>query len=295
MTINAVFRLIDMRTLLASFLPVLFGSVYALYAFESFHLPLMIAAAIGLGLIQSSTNMFNDHIDFIRGDDASSGREKPLATGELTERQVTWLTVSFTVLAFVIAIAIAAVTSWQILIVAVAGAVIAYLYTAGPKPISYTPFGEAASGLTMGLGITATVVFIHCNQFYWRSLLIAVPTVLYIAYIMFTNNFCDMEKDRNAGRKTFPLMIGYTASRTIWLLCIFLLSISTIVLVVFGFFPVYGLAGLLILANYPSVWYVKNLSEGEPNKGKLMELIGKIGVQYHVLMILAFLAAWFFS
>ncbi len=60
----------------------------------------------------------------------------------------------------------------------------------------------------MGIGITTTVIYIQSGIFNINTILVAVPTVLFISTILLTNNLSDMEEDRESGRKTLPIMIG---------------------------------------------------------------------------------------
>lgn len=293
MTIKAVLKLEDVKTLAAGFFPVLYGSVYSLSTYRKFNSGYMIALTVAIALIQASTNMFNDYMDYRRGTDGNDkAEEKVLVSGELSPKQILALIFVFLSVALVIGVAIARETSWIILLIGLAGAAVAFTYSSGPKPISYTPFGEAAAGITMGFGITSTVVFIQAGYFYWQGILMALPSVIYIAYIMFTNNLCDLEKDKAAGRRTLPGLLGFQTAKRIWLLCCPLLISLTVLFIFIGAFPLWNLITLLLLVNYRSLADIRRLEQAQFHKGRMMGFIGKIGAQYHLLMIFGLILAY---
>jgi 1,4-dihydroxy-2-naphthoate octaprenyltransferase len=290
MRIEAIIKIIDVKTFPAALLPVLLGSIYSLYAYGKMNSLLMLMLAVALLLIQASTNMLNDFFDYRRGiDSTEKADEKALVSGELTPHQVLILVATFVLVALIIGTIIAYQTNWTILFVAAAGAAVAVLYSSGPKPISYTPFGEAAAGITMGIGITSTVVYIQSAHFTWHSILMAFPTAVFIAYIMFTNNLCDLDKDKSAGRSTLPGLLGYEAAKSIWLLCCLVLVLMTVLLIIIGVYPVWDLLTSLILLNYRTLIHVGRYKREQFQKRKMMGIIGKLGVQYLFLTVIGLL------
>ncbi|WP_242941178.1 prenyltransferase [Sporobacter termitidis] len=269
------------------------GSVYSLYFFHRLSLCLMIILAIAMMLIQGSTNMLNDYFDYKRGADSlDKADEKALASGEVTPKQVLTLIAVFASAALVIGIIISNSAGWGVMLVAAVGAAVALLYSSGPKPISHTPFGEAAAGITMGLGITSTVAFIQSGAFSWHYIVMAVPEVIFIAYIMFTNNLCDLEKDQSAGRRTLPGMLGFQAAKSIWLLCCLLLVSITVILIIIGAYPAWDLLAIALLFNYRTMIKFRSYGQGQFDKGRMMGIIGRLGIQYHVLMVLGLVIAY---
>lgn len=209
MGFKTIIKLMDIKTLVAGLVPVILGSVYSKYAFGKLNALYVILLAIAMILIQSATNMINDYFDYKRGADSNkSGDEKALVSGEITSKQVLFIIILYQFIAIMIGLFLASKTSYYILLVAVIGGLISILYAFGPLPISYTPFGEIISGVTMGIGITTTVIYIQSGIFNINTILVAVPTALFISTILLTNNLSDIEDDSEAGRKTLPIMIG---------------------------------------------------------------------------------------
>ncbi len=296
MSIKAIIKLVDIKTLFASLLPVLLGSAYALQAYGTFHVFLMMMTLTAMILLQSATNLFNDYMDYKRGiDGAERTHEKVLVSGEFTTRQVLVIMIIFLVTSIFLGSMIAMNTSWGILIVAAIGLLAAILYSTGPIPISYTPFGEIISGIVMGIGITGTMVFIQTGQFQWNYILISLPTAIYIGYIMFTNNLCDIEKDKEAGRNTLPSLIGFTKSQKIWIGCSLILFLATLGLVLAGLYPDWVLFTFLTLGNYRWILPLRKLNQKEFIKEKMMGIMGRLGIQYHMLVVAGLLLSYLLS
>jgi len=286
MNVKSVVKLIEVRTLVAGFFPVLLGSIYSLYTYHRINLIFLISLILAMGLVQSATNMLNDFMDFYRGtDDSDKKEEKVFVSGEVKPNQILVLLILFPLIALLIGIWIASQTSYYILLVATVGAFIAIFYSFGPCPISHTPFGEVASGITMGIGITATSGYIQSGRF----------GIDFIAYIMFTNNLCDRDADLQANRHTLPGMIGFQAAKWIWIFACMILCFITLVLIWIGIFPVSTLLCMGILWNYKEIYPMKSFEQKDFSKKVMMKIIGKIGIQYHVLLILAFFTAWVFE
>lgn len=294
MNLKLMLKVVDLRTLVAGVFPVLLGSLYSLYAYQKFQLGFLIALVVAIALVQASTNIFNDYMDFRRGTDGSEkSDEKILVSGELKPVHMLLLIALFLSVASIIGLLIAVKTSAFILLVAVAGVLVAFFYSSGPKPISQTPFGEVASGITMGFGITSTVVFIQAGQFQWQCIWMAIPTTIFIAYVMFTNNLCDREKDISAGRHTLPGMFGFETSQKIWLFACALLVLVTLLLIGLKIYPSWNALVLLLLMNYRTIIPMKQLGQREFQKGIMMGVIGKIGIQFHLLMVAGLFIAWY--
>ncbi|EKQ52296.1 MULTISPECIES: UbiA family prenyltransferase [unclassified Clostridium] len=292
MSFKSIIKLMDIKTLVAGLVPVILGSVYSKYAFGKFNTFYFILLVIAMILIQSATNMINDYFDFKRGADTNkSGDEKALVSGETTLKQVLFIILLYQFIAFMIGVFIASQTSYYILLVAIIGGLISILYAFGPLPISYTPFGEIVSGVTMGIGITSTVIYIQSGIVNLNTILVAVPTVLFIGTILLTNNLSDIEEDREAGRKTLPIMIGKKNAEKLWIFNVIMLLVLTFCLVLIQIYPIIVLAPVILVYPYKSIRSFLSYEKGINTKGRSMGLIGQIGLKYHLAVVCGLLIA----
>lgn len=96
------------------------------------------------------------------------------------------------------------------------GGIAVLLYSGGPVPLSYLPVGELVSGVIMGGFIPLGILAAASGGLHFQVLLPSLPLILGIALIMMSNNGCDIEKDRAAGRKTLPALLGRERTRTVY-------------------------------------------------------------------------------
>lgn len=212
------------HTLTASFAPVFLGTMIAIRDTQIDWI-LFAAMLIASLLIQAATNMFNEYYDFARGLD----NENSVGIGGAIVRNgvkpKTVLSLAFLLYGFagILGIYICLQTSWWLLVVGGIAMIIGYLYTGGPYPIAYTPFGELFSGLFMGFLIVIIAFYIQTGTITLDSILLAVPSTLLVAAIMMANNIRDIVGDAASGRKTLAILAGRPAAVNI-LLAFFVLS-----------------------------------------------------------------------
>lgn len=220
------------HTLTASFAPVFLGTMIAIN-YTDIHWGLFLAMLIASLLIQAATNMFNEYYDFARGldNENSVGIGGAIVRNGVKPKTVLYLALLLYVIAAVIGIWICSQTSWWLLLVGGIAMAIGYLYTGGPYPIAYTPFGELFSGVVMGYLIVIIAFFIQTETVTFESSLLAVPSTLLVAAIMMTNNIRDMVGDAASGRKTLVILTGRPAGVNI-LAAFFAISYLWILLLV---------------------------------------------------------------
>ncbi|MFL0197948.1 prenyltransferase [Clostridium sp. WILCCON 0269] len=296
MDFRTIIKLMDIKTLVAGIVPVILGSVYSKYAFGKLNVVYLILLAVAMILIQSATNMINDYFDYKRGADSKEKKnEKALVSGEITLKQVLIIIFIYEFIAVIIGIFIASQTSYYILLVAVIGGLISILYAFGPLPISYTPIGEIVSGVTMGIGITTTVIYIHSGIFNLNTVLVAVPTATFIGTILLSNNLSDIEEDRKIGRKTLPIMIGIKSSERLWVFNVIMLLVLTFILLIMGIYHIIAVATVILLFPYKSIHNFLSYDKSIYTKGRTMGLIGEIGLKYHLAVIIGLLISIMFK
>lgn len=296
MSFRTIIKLMDIKTLVAGIVPVVLGTVYSRYAFGKFNIIYLILLSISMILIQSATNMINDYFDFKSGADSKEkGNEKALVNGEVTPKQVLGIICVYQFIAFLIGIFIASQTSYYILLVAAIGEIISILYACGPLPISYTPIGEIVSGVTMGIGITTTVIYIHSGIFNLNTVLIAVPTAVFIGTILLSNNLSDIEEDRKTGRRTLPILIGIKNSEKLWIFNVIMLLVLTFILMIIGVYPISVLVTVILLFPYKSISNFLSYDKSIYTKGKTMGIIGQVGLKYHLAVIIGLLISIMFK
>ena len=145
------------------------------------------------------------------------------------------------------------VAGWIPLAIGAVGAIVVVLYSAGKTPISYVPIGEVVSGLVMGGLIPLACYQALTAIFDPRVLLWAVPTILGVGLIMFTNNTCDLEKDVESGRRTLSVLLGRKRARSLYHGVVFAWVVAIAALVAAFFAQGLVVLPFMLLASYPLI------------------------------------------
>ncbi len=242
-------RLLRPHTLTASFIPVFVGTMFALIHDNVFHIGLFLAMLIASILIQAATNMFNEYYDYVRGLDTekSVGIGGTIVRDGVAPKTVLRLAFAFFGIAILLGIYICMESSWWIAVIGAASMLIGYLYTGGPIPIAYTPFGELFSGFLMGTVIIAISYYIQTLMVTKDIIFVSIPVAIFIGAIMLSNNIRDLDGDKKSGRKTIAILIG-RKNAIIFLAAMFFVAYAiTASLILTGILPVWSLITFLSL------------------------------------------------
>ena len=121
----------------------------------------------------------------------------------MTPKRVMNLAIAFYIIAALLGIFIAMNSSFWLLPIGLVCMAVGYLYTGGPFPISWTPFGELFSGVFMGMFIILISFFIQTENIQSLAIWISIPIVITIGLINMANNIRDRVKDKESGRKRY--------------------------------------------------------------------------------------------
>jgi 1,4-dihydroxy-2-naphthoate polyprenyltransferase len=232
------FRLARPFSLTASAVPVIFGTALALrdgaFAWGPF-----LAMLFGSLLIQAATNMFNEFYDEQRGLDTATtvGIAGSIVQGRVHARAVLVGALFCYTLALFLGIYLIVVGGWPILVLGCLCALGGYLYSAGPRPIAYTPASEAAVFLYMGVLIVVIAYAVQTGTFPLYVPLAALPIGGPVAAILLANNIRDMRSDRRGGRRTLPIVAGREIGVLIYRALLLEAYVAVGVLMAFGVVP----------------------------------------------------------
>lgn len=213
-------------------------------------------------LMQSSVNTFNDYFDYVKGSDSKDDDVDPsdavLVYNNVNPRAALALAVGFLVAAFALGIYVIYRAGLVPLGIGVVGAIIVVAYSGGKTPISYLPIGEAISGIVMG-GLIPLACFysLTCTL---RAEIIAwaLPCMIGIALIMFTNNTCDIEKDVVAHRRTLSVLLGRERARYAYHALLYTWIVAIMAIIAWWFTSGLIVMPFMLLAAYP---FIKALLE----------------------------------
>lgn len=264
--IQVWWRLLRPHTLTAAFIPVFVGTMFAYMQEKELHILLFLAMLLASLLIQAGTNMFNEYYDFKRGldNEKSVGIGGTIVRDGIAPKTVLRLAFVFFGIAILIGGYICFQTSWWIAVIGAASMLVGYLYTGGPLPIAYTPFGEITAGLLMGTVIMGISFFIQTGTLTTDLVLVSLPIAIFIGAILLANNIRDLDGDKENGRKTIAILIGRENAITLLAIFFVIAYLITIVLVISGILPWISLIALLSIQR--AVHVIRNF------RGKTMPI-----------------------
>ncbi|WP_108672235.1 1,4-dihydroxy-2-naphthoate polyprenyltransferase [Peribacillus acanthi] len=197
------------HTLTAGFVPVLIGTALAMHKFD-INITLFLAMLLASLLIQAATNMFNEYYDYKRGldNEESVGIGGAIVREGIKPKTVIALAFFLYGLAALLGVYICMESSWWLCAVGIVCMLVGYLYTGGPVPIAYTPFGEIFAGLFMGVLIILISFYIQAGSVTPMSVFVSIPSGFLVGAILLANNIRDLDGDKENGRKTLAILLG---------------------------------------------------------------------------------------
>lgn len=251
MTPKQFLDLVEIRVVIPSIAPLLVGLVYSQWQYSRLNwlnAALLIIATVSVHL---AVNTFNRYEDNKRQKANDFLREQ--AAGEvITDKQVLHVAMWLALIAVVAGITVALLTDYVTWIIGILSFVIGYLYSAGPKPITNTPFGEIVSGITMGYFIFVAQVYVNTSMtptvsvlFQW--FIVSFPLVIFIAEIMFANNIADHDEDENNNRHTLVHYMGIGSAKRMYVFFAILAFVELLIATSVGWLPITTYAMIALL------------------------------------------------
>ena len=246
-------------------------------------------------LMQSSVNTFNDYYDYVKGTDSSDDDVDPtdavLIYNNVNPTCALVYAIALLVAAFILGVYVIYHAGPIPLAIGVIGAVFVVLYSAGKTPISYLPLGEAVSGIVMGGLIPLACYQVLTGFLTPLAVLWAVPEILGIGLIMFTNNTCDIEKDAAAHRRTLSVLLNREKAHRLYHAITWLWLIAIILIV--GIFFTRGLIMLpfLLLSTYPLLKALRNNPLAPQSRQAAMSQICSVNIALGAWYAAAILAS----
>lgn len=213
-------RIIRPQTLFASICPVVIGLLCISQTNIPIHQPVAIATIICAIALQVLSNLINDLYDFQRGTDQQGrqGFKRALAEGEVSEQQMQRACYIALGIALLTGAYLVYIGGWVILLIGLTAILFAWLYTATNHSLSY--LGIADIFVFLYYGVIATMGTIYLQQPTWQT---ETFDLLHQGWwagcvcgfcsmcVLMINNLRDMESDRKAGKRTFPVRFGKRA------------------------------------------------------------------------------------
>lgn len=285
-TLQKFNALVQIQTIIISALPYIIGSVMASYYYHNFNLVYSLWLFLAVICFHLAVNGHNQYTDYARyKQNHITSYNNILEKFNITKSWARKIIIILTLISAIIGTILSIKVGWIILLIGILSYLIGYCYSGGPYPILKTPFGEPASGITMGYNITFLGLYINMynvhpfDNFFWaKAIIVAGPAIFVIANVMLANNICDVAEDVKIGRKTLPYYTGRKTALTI-LCCYYVLAYIFLILgIVLKYLPVITLGSLLTI---PLVYHTTKTFVKNPHKESTFT-----GILVNVLLVL---------
>ena len=270
MGIISFLKLVEIQTKVASIIPYLVGTVFALYKFDNFNMKNAILLFLSMIIFDMTVTAINNYVDYIKAIKKEGfGYEEHNAITKygLKPKTVLGIIIVMLIVSSLLGILLFLNTNIIILLVGLVCFTIGIFYSFGPIPISRTPFGEIFSGVTMGFFITFLAIYIHIFdkgilnisiidgnfelminlKVIISIFVISIPLIVGISNIMLANNICDMEDDFINRRFTLPIYIGKENALSIFKYLYYIGFVGISIGVILKVLPIVSLLTLLVL------------------------------------------------
>jgi 1,4-dihydroxy-2-naphthoate polyprenyltransferase len=237
------------KTLPAAISPVLAGTGLAAYDGEAVWWKALLAMVVALAL-QVAVNYANDYSDGIRGtDDDRVGPLRLTGSRLATPGAVKRAAFASFGVAGVAGLALAATTSWWLVLVGVLCILAAWYYTGGKRPYGYAGLGEVMVFVFFGLVAVVGTYYVQAEQWSWPALYAAVGVGALACAILVANNLRDIPTDRVAGKRTLAVILGDGRTRALYSLLVAAAALAVVaVAVATTWWALVGL-GFLVIAG----------------------------------------------
>lgn len=168
------------------------------------------AALAACLLIHAGTNLQNDVGDFRRGADGAGrlGPKRATTEGWLPAAQVQAAAILCFALALLPGAYLVARGGWPIVAIGLASIAAGAAYTAGPRPIAYSGWGEAFVIAFFGLVAVGGMYYLQAGTIGAAALLAGAALGALAAAVLVVNNLRDIDSDRRIGKNTLAVRRG---------------------------------------------------------------------------------------
>jgi 1,4-dihydroxy-2-naphthoate octaprenyltransferase len=269
------------RTLPAAVVPVVVGSGVAVgygeFLLGRAALALLVALALQVGV-----NYANDYSDGVRGTDTERiGPVRLVGSGLAEARQVLAAAAGCFAIACAAGLALAALTSWWLILLGAAAVAAAWFYTGGSRPYGYRALGEVSVFVFFGLAAVAGTAYVQMRTVTWLLWAAAAAIGLLACALLVINNLRDIPTDRESGKRTLAVVLGDHRTRLLYSACILVPFC-----VVLALAPARPLS-LLALAALPlALAPMRQVRDGATGRGLIVALgqTGRLELAYGILL-----------
>jgi 1,4-dihydroxy-2-naphthoate octaprenyltransferase len=202
------------KSLWVAVVPVFVGTSLAVAETGEVNPVVAFLALVASLLLQVLTNLQNDVGYTLRGAETASriGLPRATARGWLTVDAVRRAVLAVVVATMLVGVPLVLHGGWPVLLMGVASVIAAWGYMGGPRPIAYSPLGEATVFVFFGLIAAVGSYYLQTGAMAPTAWAAGCAIGLIAAAALAVNNVRDYLHDAEVGRRTLVVVIGKRAA-----------------------------------------------------------------------------------
>jgi 1,4-dihydroxy-2-naphthoate octaprenyltransferase len=209
----------------ASAAPVIVGSAFGFLAAGRFAWLPALLALITTMIVHAAANVLNDVGDEASGTDrANVDRIYPYTGGSrfiqnqvLTLEQMRRFGLGLLAVGALLGLALAAIGGPTVILLGLVGALLATAYSLPPVQLAARGVGEIAIAIAFGVLPFCGAAWLQTGSFSGAALPLSAPIAMWVTAILLINEVPDMAADRSANKRTWPVRVGESGTRWIYL------------------------------------------------------------------------------
>ena len=277
------------KTLAAGIVPVLIGASAA-YNQGAWNASIFGVALFCSIAIQVLTNFVNDLFDARKGADTDKrqGPKRAVASGLISDRTMTMVSIGLTACIFLCGLYLVYSGGLPILLIGVVSLIFAWLYTAGPYPLSYLGLGDVFVFIFFGIVATCGTYFLFTHSCPWEMYIVAAIPGFSSVTILAANNIRDIDTDKLVHKNTLAVRFGKAISLRMFTAVMVGIYLSAVALF---FVKDYNFRFLLLLLSIPmAIAIIKKIYAAERGEefNQILANCGKLLFINGILLSLSF-------
>ncbi len=221
--LTGVWKLCDPKISMASISSMFLGTCLAATS-GSIDLMWLALTVIGILSLEAAKNASGEVYDYDSGADLAvsdedqspySGGKRVIVDGLMSRKQTIVSGAIFYLIGITIGLFIFSQREPAILIIGIAGVLLAFFYHAPPVKLSYRGFGEITVATVYGPMICCGTFLVQCNEVSAEAIFLSIPLGVLIAAFLVINEFPDRKADLSAHKMNLVVRLGVQKSN--WL------------------------------------------------------------------------------
>lgn len=273
-----------------TFVSITGAAAYTYVRFHAFNPLYYVAVLIGVTLLHAAANVLNDYYDTVRGVDVPGApttlyRPHPILMGFASLQQVRNFGLALLAGGLAIAVALAAVRTLVVVLLALVGVVLLFTYS-GPPGLKYRALGELGVFLSWGVFMWLGTCYVMTGFLALDPVMAGLPIGMLVSAVLTANNLRDIEFDRSRRAITLAVLLGREKGLAFYAAEVFGAYAVTALLVLLRALPLYSLLVLLTLPQAAGILRRFRSSIPENADPLTAQLAQNFGILYTVGFLL---------